>query len=65
MYSYSIYLFHVFIREMVMDKHENLSSLPYAFWIYFVLSIASAVIFSKIIEFPMLKIRDRYFPARS
>lgn len=64
-YSYSIYLFHVFIREMIMDKQESLSSLPYAFWIYFVLSIASAVIVSKIIEFPFLKIRDRYFPART
>jgi peptidoglycan/LPS O-acetylase OafA/YrhL len=64
-YSYSIYLFHVFIREMVMDKNENLSSLSFAFWIYFFLSIAASVLFSKIIEFPMLKIRDRYFPARS
>lgn len=64
-YSYSIYLFHVFIRDMVMEKHPGLNSLPYAFWIYFVLSVLTAVVFSKIIEFPMLQLRDRYFPPRS
>ncbi len=63
-YSYSIYLFHPFIRDYVMHRHPDWDGSRFSFTIYLCLSILIGVIFTKIIEFPMLKIRDKFFPAR-
>lgn len=63
-YSYAVYLFHPFIRDYVIGKSAFLSQLKFSFLIYLILSIVSGVVFTKMIEFPMLALRERYFPAR-
>jgi len=60
-YSYSIYLWHV--GSMLMLEH-----MPphwFRFPAYVVSAIVWGVILGKLIEFPILQIRERYFPSRS
>ncbi|MCC6384603.1 MAG: acyltransferase [Bacteroidia bacterium] len=64
-YSYSIYLFHVFVRDKIIEKHELLYTSSYAFLIYFVTSVAFGILSARLVEIPSLKLRDRYFPSRS
>jgi peptidoglycan/LPS O-acetylase OafA/YrhL len=60
-YSYSIYLFHGLV-----DHYCSLHLHGYFSYIfYFVISIVSGVVISKLIEYPMLALRDKYFPSRS
>ena len=65
LYSYPIYLYHGYVNQL--SKRMIPSDLTY--WIYLVsYVIASFVIgifLSKIIEYPFIKIRDKYFPTRS
>ena len=35
------------------------------FWIYFVWSIALGIIMAKLVELPMLRVREKWFPSRS
>lgn len=63
-YSYSIYLFHPFIRYYIILKHIYIEEYKYSFFVYLFLSILSGILFTKIIELPMLVLRDKYFPAR-
>jgi peptidoglycan/LPS O-acetylase OafA/YrhL len=63
-YSYSIYLFHPVIRDYIIQKHPVLGHFHYSFLVYLVLSIMAGIVFTKIIEFPMLALREKYFPAR-
>jgi peptidoglycan/LPS O-acetylase OafA/YrhL len=56
-HSYPIYLFHILILEQ-LRKHDLLRT-----WVYFVSSIAVGILLSKLIEFPVLHLRDRLFPA--
>ncbi len=71
LYSYGIYLWHPIVREPIA---KLLGQLPVkneaAQWIFAVAmqfggSIAIGYIMSKLLEFPVLAIRDRVFPARS
>ncbi len=60
-YSYPIYLFHGRINEAVFHFFTG-----YKYYIvYFLLSIIIGILVSKIIEYPVLQLRDRYFPSKS
>lgn len=74
-YSYGIYLFHFYVvRYLVGEnyaykKYQNgewsYLEVVLSFGIYFVLSILLGIVLSKMIETPMLNLRDRWFPRRS
>src|SRR5690606_16879738 len=62
-YSYSIYLFHMFLPSIF----ENVSILQgidvrLRFLVYFSVSIWSGFLLSKLIEIPLLRFRDRIYP---
>jgi len=66
MYSYSVYLWHLPIEtwgasftDRVLHLHPG--RLVWIF-LYFAVSIAVGIFMSRIIEFPVLRIRDRVFP---
>jgi peptidoglycan/LPS O-acetylase OafA/YrhL len=74
-YSYGIYLFHMMIERLFMGHiygifytyyptPNGLTTLTRTFPVYVILSIFVGIVFSKMIEFPFLKIRDRYFPRK-
>jgi peptidoglycan/LPS O-acetylase OafA/YrhL len=54
-YSYSIYLFHFYWSWF--------AELP--FWEYVLYSILTGIAVAKIVELPVLAVRDRYFPSHS
>ena len=60
-HSYPIYLFHILIIQL-LGRHNLLDT-----WVgsvaYFVSSITVGILISKLIEFPVLRLRDRIFPA--
>lgn len=60
-HSYPIYLFHILVLEQLRNHHllHNWTGLA----IYFISSIAVGILLSKLIEFPVLHLRDRIFPA--
>jgi peptidoglycan/LPS O-acetylase OafA/YrhL len=60
-YSYSIYLFHRLIDDICLEHFTRYSY----YVVYLSSSIIVGIIMSKIIEYPFLKIRDKYFPSRS
>jgi peptidoglycan/LPS O-acetylase OafA/YrhL len=60
-YSYSIYLWHLAIRLLVLHW-AHLSSGFLQFAAYFVAAILGGIGASKLIEIPVLAYRDRYFP---
>jgi len=64
-YSYSIYLFHMFVIKYGLEP-LNLK-LPYRleFVVYFIVSILLGILMTKLIEAPFLKIRDRIVPRRA
>jgi peptidoglycan/LPS O-acetylase OafA/YrhL len=74
-YSYAVYLWHVtaigILERTVAGRLSNWIGVENPWW--WVLSvtlvsfgaIAAGVIASKLIEWPVLRIRDRYFPTRS
>lgn len=66
-YSYSIYLFHMFVARYVLPLFIHPLKLNYGinFIIYFVLSIAIGTIVSMVLEKWFLALRDKYFPSRS
>ena len=59
-YSYSIYLWHWPIA--LLYQSLGLSNLL-IFWLYIGTCIAVGILTTKLIETPMLRIRDHYFPA--
>jgi peptidoglycan/LPS O-acetylase OafA/YrhL len=68
-HSYSIYLWHVPlaiwgmpILSRVLGRHLSLGVYS-AF--YFLGSILFGILMALVIEFPMLKVRDRWFPSKS
>lgn len=73
-YSYSIYLFHVYIvRYLVGDGYPYQQYLAgnysyfevlLSFVLYFFGSIGLGIGMSYLIEMPMLRLRDKYFPRR-
>lgn len=64
-YSYSIYLWHLPVQIWIRVKLFNSLGLDNWFWYsgsYLFLSIILGIAFSKLIEYPVLNIRDKYFP---
>ncbi len=63
MYSYSIYLFHEhFIQicnKVLGPDHETF------YILYFIVALTGGIVISKCIEYPIIKIRERYFPSKS
>lgn len=64
-YSYAIYLFHLVVRDFVVRKVPMFDGSSVAFVVYLVLSIVAGMVFSRLIEMPALRWRDRYYPARA
>lgn len=60
-HSYAIYLFHIPLLVYVVDLIP-VSNLFFTLLLYIFLCICVGVMISKMIEFPMLKLRDRLFP---
>ena len=69
-YSYSIYLWHVPVAAwLVADAHldERVMILPPWQWmvLYIATSLGVGIALAKVIEVPVLALRDRWFPSRS
>lgn len=67
-YSYSIYLWHMFVSSFFISFITNSivgHVLPtgMAFTVYFSVSIITGIVFAKLVELPALKIREKFFPA--
>ena len=68
-HSYSIYLWHIpiarwspFLLKPLMGHYFNW--LSYTLF-YITISITVGIVMAKIVEFPMLRLRERFFPSRS
>lgn len=66
MYSYSIYLWHA----MVTQHYQGFLRLIWPgigeaalFWGYVLISLAGGIVLSRLIEYPVLHVRDRLFPS--
>ena len=68
-YSYSIYLWHLFVREWGGPVVEVAWGTSAGFGlrtaVYLVGSLVVGVFMAKIVEVPALQLRDRWFPSRS
>jgi peptidoglycan/LPS O-acetylase OafA/YrhL len=74
-YSYGIYLFHPYILRYMLGEtyasdqyFRGLYTFPQvllSFVVFSILSISIGVVMSKLIEFPILKLRDRFYPRRA
>jgi peptidoglycan/LPS O-acetylase OafA/YrhL len=73
-YSYGIYLFHLYLPQFILGKEYLYlvgKNYPFtmkvliSFLIYFFGAIAIGIVMSKLIEFPTLKFRDKFFPSRA
>lgn len=67
-YSYSIYLWHLPVQEWLAIPLNNFTGINNWFFyagVYLSGSILIGILLSKIIEYPILRIRDRYFPPLS
>jgi len=68
-YSYSIYLWHMAVRNWGVPLVKKVCGLSLGFgcltMVYLVGSLATGVLMAKIIEVPSLKLRDRWFPPRN
>lgn len=62
-YSYSIYLFHKLFNFIAI--HAEKSGGAAYFLLYFLLSIGGGILISKLIEYPLINLREKYFPSRS
>jgi peptidoglycan/LPS O-acetylase OafA/YrhL len=69
-YSYSIYLWHVmFIEAVQIFLRKQIVHIPFEvprsvlLAIYLIGSIILGVVLARLVEFPVLRIRDRIFPA--
>jgi peptidoglycan/LPS O-acetylase OafA/YrhL len=65
--SYSIYLWHMPVKKYIMDLYVN-KAMPWGgagqIVAFVLLSLAVGWLMSKLIEFPVLRIRDRWLPSR-
>ncbi|MCP9496603.1 MAG: acyltransferase [Pyrinomonadaceae bacterium MAG19_C2-C3] len=67
-HSYSIYLWHIAVKQYggEMLREAFGSRPPYMVeWLVYILgSVMVGIVMAKIIEFPVLKLRDHFFPSR-
>jgi peptidoglycan/LPS O-acetylase OafA/YrhL len=66
-YSYSIYLFHMPVRRaslVVIDRFAPGLPFPLSFGLYMAASIVAGVVISRLLEIPVLRVRDLVFPSR-
>jgi peptidoglycan/LPS O-acetylase OafA/YrhL len=61
-YSYSIYLWHVAVRDWILDRVGLGSPTWQHFLIYIGFAIAWGMLLARIVEFPVLRLRDRITP---
>jgi peptidoglycan/LPS O-acetylase OafA/YrhL len=68
-YSYSIYLWHLGIPQLIIQVIQKLLGrvVEGSFYVlvYFAASLVIGIVASKLIEMPFLKLRDRFFPKRN
>lgn len=67
LYSYGIYLWHVSVLRYVVAWGGRLPAIARPIWAGLgptILAIAIGFIFTKVVEFPALRLRDRLFPRR-
>lgn len=68
-YSYSIYLWHMPIRLVIVPVINSAlgKSLGYGEQtvLYLILSLVVGILMSKLVEWPVLRLRDRLFPSRT
>lgn len=68
-HSYSIYLWHIPVREWVIPAVDRQLGGDQPFWlalgIYLGVSLIAGVVMAKLVEFPIIHLRDRLFPSRS
>ena len=67
-FSYSTYLWHVPVIMGLQGLEKRFPDrLPYLAWIalIYIVSLVVGVVMSKLVEYPVLRIRDRFFPSRS
>ncbi len=66
-YSYSVYIWHLFVKHFSLYLFEEfIPDLPQPvyFMIYFILTMFTGVLLSKLIEKPMLNLRNKWVPGR-
>jgi peptidoglycan/LPS O-acetylase OafA/YrhL len=65
-YSYSIYLWHIPVQIVGTNTLNLLSPLPLSptllTWVYIAVSIPFGILMARLVEFPVLRLRDRLFP---
>jgi peptidoglycan/LPS O-acetylase OafA/YrhL len=59
-HSYPIYVFHIMILLKLLQY--NVLHGRFGITIYFVTTVVVGILFSRLIEFPVLHLRDRLFP---
>ncbi len=68
-YSYSIYLWHMPVRRIlpvVLERYTRLSLTGLQLLsLYMILSVVIGYVMARLVEIPMLAIRDKYFPSQS
>ena len=66
-HSYSIYLWHIPVNVWLVSGLMNGAELSRwtAWGLYMSTSIVVGIVLAQLIEFPVLKVRDRFFPSRS
>ena len=66
MYSYSIYLWHAVLiaaTQVFLRKNSHVTVPASGLFLFYLFgSIALGILFAKLIEFPVLRFRDRFFP---
>jgi peptidoglycan/LPS O-acetylase OafA/YrhL len=67
-HSYSVYLWHLLVLRWMQSLLGGAASSTAVFWvkglIYFAASWIFGIILARMVEIPMLRLRDRLFPAR-
>jgi peptidoglycan/LPS O-acetylase OafA/YrhL len=68
-YSYSIYLWHmvviVHLEPQIEWKILGVMDYPVRFFFTCALALAVGVVMAKLVEMPVLRVRDRWFPSRT
>ena len=67
LYSYGIYLWHVSVVSPIMTASQRMPHWAVVVWVSLapaVIGILIGVVFTKLVEFPALKLRERMFPRR-